>query len=161
VHSWWSFLETSFVILSSFYYLKRVLNLFLQTMVTFEKLGIKANSHVWNVVHTSTPIEKENKIAWVWKWMDSKWNNKLTSLAPVQKNHNSLLIYLIDLKSLNKVASWSDVPYSICKKINKNKIKSLHIVKDVVKHHFIHLSRHLSIQSSIRPIMVYLLWWGR
>jgi hypothetical protein len=92
-------------------------------MVIFEKSGIKANNHIRSVVHISTPIEKENKIAWVWKWMDSKWNNKLTFLTPLQKNHNFLSIYLIDLKSLNKVASWNDVPYSIYKTKKNQKKK--------------------------------------
>jgi hypothetical protein len=41
-------------------------------MAIFEKLRIKTNNRVWSVAHISTPIEKENKIASVWKWMDSK-----------------------------------------------------------------------------------------
>jgi len=39
------------------------LNFFLQAMIIFEKLSIKANNHAWSVAHISTPIEKENKIA--------------------------------------------------------------------------------------------------
>jgi hypothetical protein len=41
-------------------------------MAIFEKQKIKTNNHAWSVAHISTPIEKENKIALVWKWMDSK-----------------------------------------------------------------------------------------
>ncbi len=52
--------------------------------------------------------------------MESKWDNKLTSL---QKLHNFLSIYLIDLKSSKKVASWSDAPYSITKLKAKSKQK--------------------------------------
>jgi hypothetical protein len=91
-------------------------------MVVFEKLGIKANNCACSVAHISTLIEKENKITWVWKWMDSKWDNKLTSL---QKNHNFLSIYLIDLKFSKNIASWSDAPYSIYKTQNQIKTKKL------------------------------------
>jgi hypothetical protein len=40
-------------------------------------------------------------------------------------------------------------------------VSILHIVKDVMKHHFIHLFIHPSIRSSIRPVMVCLLQRGR
>jgi hypothetical protein len=76
---------TSFFILSFLYCLKMVLNFILQAMAVFENQKSKPKNHTWSVAHISTPIEKENKITWGWKWMDSEWNNKLTSLASLQK----------------------------------------------------------------------------
>ncbi len=46
-----------------------------------------------------------------------------TSLASLQKIHNFLSFYLINLKSSNKIASWHDAPYPIYKTQNKIKTK--------------------------------------
>jgi hypothetical protein len=71
----------------------------------------KPNNCAQSVAHISTLIEKENKIASRWKWMDSKWNNELTSLASLQKT-SWLLVKLINWPQIfkqNCIVKWCTI----------------------------------------------------